>query len=460
MTAFRAIPFLSVALVLAACDGPVPAEQNPTPPPGSSTAPAPVEIRWFIGLGTGTNPEQYYAEVDAVEAFNASQEGIEIVIDEPGASLAIDVLATMIAEGNPPDILGPVGHRVASVYSSQWMDIEPLLSDYDLSAYNPAVFEAWRVPGRGIVGFPAGVYPSAIFYNRDLFDAAGVPYPPHGYDQPYADGEEWTVDKMQEVAMLLTLDATGRNAYDPAFDAEDIVQYGYVPLWALASDVASLFGPGSFVDGEGNGALPEQWAQAFRWYYDGIWASHFVPGGLWVDGEPAGNPFDEGNVAMAHSHSWYTCCVGDVVNWDLAAVPAYDGQVTAKLHADMIGLFRSTERAEEAMEALYYLATQPKLIDAWHGMPPPTSLQAGFFAELDERFPQGVDWQVFVDGLDYPDVPNHEWWLPGERELGGRTTWRADDRLDEFYALLSNTPGLDVEAELEALIADLEAIFD
>ena len=44
-----------------------------------------------------------------------------------------------------------------------------------------------------------------------------------------------------------------------------------------------------------------------------------------------GNPFQSGNVAMALSHLWYTCCAtaqdeeGNFVddpNWDIAAVPA------------------------------------------------------------------------------------------------------------------------------------------
>jgi hypothetical protein len=69
---------------------------------------------------------------------------------------------------------------------------------------------------------------SVIYYNRDLFDAAGLAYPPHEYGQPYADGSEWTIDKMEELAMLLTLNAHGNDATSPDFDPGLAVQWGSI----------------------------------------------------------------------------------------------------------------------------------------------------------------------------------------------------------------------------------------
>jgi len=63
-----------------------------------------------------------------------------------------------------------------------------------------------------------------------------------------------------------------------------------------------------------------------------------------------------------------------------------------------------------------------------------------------------VNWDVVLGGSDYIDVPSHQSWMAG--------SWEADDRLKEFRALHGSTPGLDIDAELDAMITDLQAIFD
>jgi multiple sugar transport system substrate-binding protein len=57
-----------------------------------------------------------------------------------------------------------------------------------------------------------------------------------------------------------------------------------------------------------------------------------------------------------------------------------------------------------------------------------------------------------VDSMAYADNPNHESWMPSFQE----TT----DRYNEFWNFLANTPDADVDAEIETLIEDLQAIFD
>jgi len=40
-----------------------------------------VQIRWFVGLGTGTDPEQQAVQQEVVDEFNASQDKIELVLE-------------------------------------------------------------------------------------------------------------------------------------------------------------------------------------------------------------------------------------------------------------------------------------------------------------------------------------------------------------------------------------------
>ncbi len=41
----------------------------------------PVTVRWFVGLGTGTEPEQIDAQEAVVEEFNASQDAIDLEVE-------------------------------------------------------------------------------------------------------------------------------------------------------------------------------------------------------------------------------------------------------------------------------------------------------------------------------------------------------------------------------------------
>src|SRR5688500_9177677 len=103
------------SMILVACGGA--ATPAATDEPAGTAAPvatdAPsgdkVQIRWFVGLGTGTNPEQVTAQEEVVADFNASQDRIELVLEIVPYDSARDTLSTQIASGAGPDIVGPVG---------------------------------------------------------------------------------------------------------------------------------------------------------------------------------------------------------------------------------------------------------------------------------------------------------------------------------------------------------------
>lgn len=456
---------VALSLALAACGGGAPTEAPPVEQPTEAPPPEPVEeekvqIRWFVGLGTGANPDQIPQEDEVVARFNETHDNIELVAEYVENQQAPDQLKTQIAAGNAPDIIGPVGQSGVNQFEGLFLNLEPLINatNYDLGVYDPGSVDFYRVAD-GMFGIPFAVFPSMIYYNRDLFDEAGLEYPPHKYGEPYADGDPWTVEKLEELAMLLTVDADGNDATSPDFDPENIVQFGYITQWEgndPRSQCTALFGAGRF-DVDGNAEIPDRWRECLHWYYTGIHEKHFMPDTAYEGSDllAAGNQFDSGNVAMAHCHLWYTCCNTNVPNWDMAAVPAYNdaGDVTVKLHADTFRIMASTEHPNEAFEVLAWLTSEgaAELTQIYGALPARLDQQDAFFASLDEKFPQGVDWQVVVDGLAYPDVPGHEWNMPNYAQ--------AVDRLQAFSTLYKSEAGLDLDAEIDTLVSDLQVIF-
>jgi multiple sugar transport system substrate-binding protein len=437
--------------------------------PAEPAAPgAPVRIRWFVGLGAGSDEPTFAPQQAIVDQFNASQNEIELVLEIVDNDTAYDTLATQIAGGNAPDLVGPVGIRGRDSFKGAWLDLQPLMdaNNYDLSDFDPAMVDFYRVQEEGQLGIPFAIFPSFVLYNIDLFDEAGLAYPPHEYGAPYVDADgnerEWNMDTLRELAMELTVDAGGNDATSDDFDSTNIVQFGWMNQWTDPRGVGTFFGSGSLVADDGSAQVPAAWEDAWRWTYAGWWEDWFIPNGPYGGAEflqGPGGPFSSGNLAMMHNHLWYvaTWALGDVnFSWDLAATPSYNGEITSKMHADTFGILKSSKNPEAAFQVLTYLLSPevaPQLLDIYGGMPARISLQEPWLNNYFEtNFPgQNIDKQVVIDSMEYADNPNHESYMPSFLE----TT----DRYNEFWNRLANEPGLDFDAELAKFKTDLQGIF-
>ncbi len=428
-----------------------------------------VEIRWFVGLGAGSDEPTLAPQQAVVDEFNATHDDIKLVLEIVDNDAAYDTLATQISGGNAPDIVGPVGIRGRDSFKGAWLDLQPLIdaNNYDLSDFDPAMVEFYQVQEEGQLGIPFAIFPSFMIYNQDLFDEAGLPYPPHEYGAPYVDADgnelEWNMDTLRDLAMQLTVDANGNDATSPDFDPESIVQFGFQNQWTDPRGIGTFFGSGSLADEDGNAQIPEHWQEAWQWTYDGWWEDWFIPNGPYGGAEflqGPGGPFSSGNLAMIHMHLWYVApwALGDAdFAWDVAATPSYNGEVTSKMHADTFGILKASEHPEESFEVLTYLLSPEvanDLLNIYGGMPARLSMQEEWLNNyFVENFPdQDVDTDVIIESMAYADNPNHESWMPSFLE----TT----DRYNEFWNRLANEPGLDFEAEVETLLADLQTIFE
>lgn len=465
---------VGMALFLAACGAQGtsgdPAASAPTDAPESAapatSAPAAeaVEIEWFVGLGTGENEEQIPTEEAVVAAFNDANPGIRLTLTVVDNTEASATLATRIAAGDAPDIIGPVGIRGLQSFGDQLLDIGPFIesSGTDLSEIPQALIDAYNVGGTQI-GIPMAVYPSFIYYNKSLFDEAGLPYPPHEVGEQY-EGADWTWETVRELAMQLTVDANGNDATSADFDPAAVEQYGLDAQFTEndARAWSTIFGgSGSAVSDDGTTAQwPDNWRTGLQFMYDGIWEDHFIPDSTAVQGLADGNTFQSGLIAMDVVHQWYTCCIypaeGDpaVTDWDIAVLPeGPDGTITSKLHADTIAIMASTEYPEEAFEVLSFLAASPELTTVWGALPAIESQRDAFFATLDERFaPLEIDWNVSTQMLEYPDNPSHEAYMPNFDE--------ADSANKDLGNRIWTTPDLDLAAEIDAHVELLQGIFD
>lgn len=465
--------FLTSAFALGACGGA--ASPGPSAAPAESTAPASeapasapgevVEIRWYCCLGGGDAPEQVEVEKKVAADFTAAHPNIKVTFEAIPYDAARDTLATQIASGNGPDIVGPVGIGGANAFPGQWLDLTSLIAShsYDLSQFPENTVEIYSLGAEGQVGIPFAIYPSALFYKKSHFEEAGLNEPPHKYGEKYTwpDGRqvEWNYDTAQEVALLLTVDKNGKDATQAGFDPDNIVQYGFEPQRDDIRGLGAYYGAGALAAADGKTAqIPAAWAGGWTWWYDGMWTDHFIMTGAVFESDvfnPTDYPFFTGKVSMSQNFLWSTYGVGDAGDdWELAAIPSYGGQTTAAFNADTFRILKDTRHPDEAFEVLSYLLNEAsgELLQVYGGMPARPAEQAAFFEALGAGFPQKVDWQVAIDGIAYADNPNFEAPMPAYNE--------SLDLLGTYGSKWQSNEGLDMAAEVESLRTELQAIWD
>ena len=460
---------VSLGLVLAACGGT--SSSGSGEPSGSSGSGEKVTIKWYCCLGTGDDPIQVPVERQVVEDFNASHPNINLELQIVDYLEAFDTMSVQVAGGNAPDIVGPVGVSGSEGFHGQWLDLTDLIeaNNYDLSQFSQGSVEFYKVGGEGQAGLPFAIYPSMLYYHRDAFEEAGLEEPPHAYGEPYVlDGQEveWNMDTMWELAKRLTVDVNNNDANSPDFDPTKIEQYGYEPTFQDLRAIGSYYGAGSLVaDDQTTAELPDPWHDAWVDLYEKTHTDHVIMTEALRDAAEFGNenPFQAGRAAMSLTHLWYQCCAspadadGNIIgdpDWDIAVVPSYNGVYTANFNADTFRIWKDTEHPQEAFEVLTYLLGEASqdLLGIYGGMPARIADQDAFFAGLNEKWTQGVDWQVAIDGVEYADNPNFEAWMPNYQ--------KSFDAIQSELSVLRTKPDLDIEAEIDKFMTKLQGIFD
>lgn len=494
--------FVALAMVLAACgagdegapgttadtpdtttgdtDTTTPGTDTTAPDDGATTVPVTGEckgqpiategtgtVRWYVGLGAGSQPEQRAAQDEFVADFNASQDRIELVVEYVENEVAYETLATQITAGNAPDIIGPVGSDGANAFAGLYEDLQPLLdaSGVDpLECWPEGQFEAGRDADGALLGLPFASFPSFVYYNRDLFDEAGLPHPPQEYGADgtavYGEGTGWEgvwdYDKVAEIAAILTVDANGLDATEEGFDNENTVQWGFHWQWiGQLYQQGNMWGEGFPFTDDGSASLPQSWQDEWRWWHSAMWDVGFMPSQAEVD-LFGSNVFQSGNLAMAVTHLWYTCCIasddsaGDF--FDLAVMPSHNGNVTTNMHADTFRILRGGSGDKDAVfEVLWRMVTDDSLdlLVAYGAAPAIAADTDDFFAGLDERYPQGVNWQVAIDSAQFAST-SFEQATPNDSWQEYKVTMEGVER----------TLSTDSNADVDALIAQLEQELD
>jgi multiple sugar transport system substrate-binding protein len=348
---------------------------------GMGMAAAQTTIVWSFWGDPGELPPNYAV----IEAFEAQHPDVRIEVQHAPWGSYFDRIQTQMAGGTAPDVM--FLNNIPS-YASRGV-LQPLddlieRDGFDTSTYHPGLISIFSYDG-DIYGFARDNDTNVLYYNKDLFDAAGVDYP----------NAEWNWHDLREAALALTQrDARGRTVqYGLALEKNRYPQWIYQNGGRIVDDPldASEF----YMD------EPEA-VEAIRFIADLILEDGSVPS---FDAmQQLGSTtelFSTGRVAMVMTNAARIPTFMDAAfAWNVAPLP----MGPTGLRANSLGgagyvISSGTQHLEEAWTFLKFLAgPEGQAIFASTGVAVPASYRAEEAARaFIEACPETIDCQVFID---------------------------------------------------------------
>jgi len=267
---------------------------------------------------------------------------------------------TMIAGGTPPDIMMIAENYQAYAEKNQIIPLDDFIaaSGLDLSErYSDDIAALMEYDGKQY-GLTDRAGAMILFYNKDLFDAAGVAYP---------DGT-WTQAELLDAAQKLTIK-----------EGDTTVQWGYYPSswWPQWMQLVYQNG-GSLFDESGKPTFDTPEVRDALKYMNDLTFEYGVsptPTEIADLGNPGPDPlFAQGKIAMETTGFWNINSLSKVegINWDISPVW---GVTNAFFNG--LTIIKDSKHQEEAfkvIEALTSLEAQMPIIE--HGQDAPATKAA------------------------------------------------------------------------------------
>ncbi|MBM7568850.1 ABC transporter substrate-binding protein [Paenibacillus sacheonensis] len=308
-------------------------------------------------------PDEVAAYKFAIEKFEKAHPNINVEFQAISADYDTK-LTTMVAGNDEPDVAMMESATIAYPLAEQGKFVN--LQDY-LSADTEVTPDAlvpnitYSAEPGNVIGIGPGPETFVLYYNEDVFKAAGIEPPP-------ADpAQAWKWDQFVDVAKRLTIDNKGRNATEEGFDPKSIKQFGInLPTWwgVYSNFIYSNGGDFLSADGKTLALNQPEAVEALQKMADLINVYHVAPSPLQSKNIPGTNvALQTKKVAMAFDGQWATASLAQSkFNYNVAPMPVLKQPVTT-IVAGMFSIFKSTKHPQESWELLKALIDPDASLD-------------------------------------------------------------------------------------------------
>jgi multiple sugar transport system substrate-binding protein len=235
---------LLAAIIVAGCGtapapaaAPTSAAAAPTNAPAATSAPASKPQPVTLTFAFPDDAASSAAAMAQIAAYTSEHPDVQVTAKPlPAADYARQLLDSV--DTNTTDLFVSTDSLVPALINRRAaLDLQALLagqSAFKLGDFEPAALAAWQ-RGAALYGLPAHAVPQVLFYNQDLFTAAGIAAPTPG----------WTWDDWLAKAKQLTVRSN---------DSDTISQYGTAlstwagMVWGNGGELLSADGTQTLLD--------------------------------------------------------------------------------------------------------------------------------------------------------------------------------------------------------------------
>lgn len=258
-----------------------------------------------------------------------------------------DSLQTQIENGRGPDIF--TFHNTWPIMLKNYLAPAPssiMTANALKDNYYPVIFGDMKNSQQQVIGVPSGIDGIALFWNKDIFDAAGIPNPPSTWQE-----------LSQDASLLTVRDAQGniRTAGVALGTASNVDSF---------SDILGLM---IFQNsGDPKNPATKEGAEALEYY------TTFAkgPSKVWDETLPSSTvAFAGGTLAMYFGQSWRAIDIKNanpLLNFEVAPVPQLENGNTNWASYWATGVSSKSQNTQEAWEFVKYLNDQQTLITMYN----------------------------------------------------------------------------------------------
>lgn len=387
----------AIAIVLGACgtsttspSAPPASDAPASVAPGGSGSPAasdgyqgePASIEYAIW----GDPAEIDSQTKLVESFEAVNPTIDVKVTVADWDSYWEKLLTGLAGGAAPDVFAMDGPLFPDYQARDvLLDLQPLIErdGYDLGQLADQGVGVFKTVEGAQFGLPRDLNVVVLYYNKKMFDAAGIPYP----------DDTWDWAKLIEVGKQLTLDTNSDGTTDQwglYTETSDMENYWLSLVWQNGGEFFAA-------DGKSTALTTDQSAGGIQFLQDLIYKEKILA-------EPAifadlGDAFEQGLAAMEVNGSWLVP-THQAAGIELGIAPIPSGPAGRFTTVNPTGavVYKGTKAPDAAWEFVKYLASPPaqeQLMQLKASLPVSKEVLAGPYASSFDGA------QVFADSLAY-----------------------------------------------------------
>ncbi len=292
------------------------------------------------------DPEQLEIEQEAIAAFEAANPGVKIETSAMPPKDYWPRLSALAASGDLPDVF-----MMSSGFVKEWAaadnlaDLSGVVSDDELANYYEGAASIGVIDGKR-VAFPQNWVAPVLYYNIDMFEAAGVPLPT----------TDWTWDDFLSAAKALTIDENGDGTVD-VWGMSLYGRYAHIEPWVFRNGGRYLNADETALE------LNDEAVNALKFLTDLVNVEGVAPQPQEMEGVRQQDIMPLGMAAMWVDGSWNIAntrsIVGDDFRWGIAQVPvgpdATDDNVAAYAWADMLAVGKDSDNTALAWAFIQHM---------------------------------------------------------------------------------------------------------